>query len=211
MNEFWLCFIPLFVAVDAIGVLPIFIGITANMPPQTVEKILIQSLITATVVALLFLTIGAAIFKFLGITTGDFMVAGGILLLFISLSDLISMEKIQRQIDPDSFGAVPIGVPLITGPAVLTTIVLLNNQYGPWLTSLAIIINILIAGGVFYCSKRIVEYLGKAGVKILSKIASLFLTAMAVMMIRKDIVYFIQASHSQSLPAMPGISLALLQ
>ncbi len=193
MNEFWLCFIPLFVAVDAIGVLPIFIAITANMPPPTVHKVLVQSLVTATAVALLFLTIGAAIFKFLGITTGDFMVAGGILLLFISLSDLITTDKIQRQIDPDSFGAVPIGVPLITGPAVLTTIVLLSNQYGPWLTSAAIVINILIAGGIFYSSTKIVKFLGKAGVKILSKIASLFLAAIAVMMIRKGIVYFLHA------------------
>jgi len=66
----------------------------------------------------------------LAVRCADFMVAGGILLFVISMSDLLTTEKIQRKIDPESLGAVPLGVPLITGPDVLTTSMLLMNEHG---------------------------------------------------------------------------------
>ena len=80
-----------------------------------IRSIIYQSVVTASVVALLFLAIGIAVFKLLDITIADFMVAGGILLFVISISDLMTTEKKQRRVDPESLGAVPLGVPLITG------------------------------------------------------------------------------------------------
>ena len=118
------------------------------------------------------------------------MVAGGILLFVISMSDLLTSEKIQRKIDPDSLGAVPLGVPLITGPAVLTTSILLMNEHGLAATAAALVINILIAGVVFGFAETINRFLGKAGSKTVSKIASLLLAAIAVMIVRKGISAF---------------------
>lgn len=192
MKTFLLCFVPLFVAVDAIGVLPMFMGFTVDMGKNKVRRVAYQSVITAMIVALLFLAAGKAILKLLGITVADFMIAGGILLFIISISDLLSTEKKQRKIDPDSLGAVPIGVPLITGPAVLTTSILLLNEYGIIMTALAIISNLIIAGTIFYFSFYINRFLGNTGAKILSKIASLLLAAIAVMIVRKGITALIQ-------------------
>ena len=191
MKSFWLCFVPLFVAVDAIGVLPMFMGFTENMEKHRVHKVVYQSVITAMAVALLFLFAGKAILDLLGITVADFMIAGGILLFIISISDLLSSEKSQRKIDIDSIGAVPIGVPLITGPAVLTTSILLLNEHGLILTALSIIINVIIVGIVFYFSFHINRLLGNAGAKTLSKIANLLLAAIAVMIVRKGIMTLI--------------------
>ena len=191
MKSFWLCFVPLFVAVDAIGVLPMFMGFTENMEKHRVHKVVYQSVITAMAVALLFLFAGKAILDLLGITVADFMIAGGILLFIISISDLLSAEKSQRKIDIDSIGAVPIGVPLITGPAVLTTSILLLNEHGLILTALSIIINVIIVGIVFYFSFHINRLLGNAGAKTLSKIANLLLAAIAVMIVRKGIMTLI--------------------
>ena len=191
MKEFWLCFIPLFVAVDAIGVLPMFLGFTENMDKRTVRRIIYQSVITASVVALSFLAVGIAIFNLLGITIADFMIAGGILLFIISMSDLLTTEKIQRRIDPESMGAVPLGVPLITGPAVLTTAILLINEHSLLVTSAAILINIFIAGILFFFAQHINIILEKSGAKTVSKIASLFLAAIAVMMVRKGLTSFL--------------------
>lgn len=192
MKTFLLCFVPLFVAVDAIGVLPMFMGFTVDMGKNKVRRVAYQSVITAMIVALLFLAAGKAILKLLGITVADFMIAGGILLFIISISDLLSTEKKQRKIDPDSLGAVPIGVPLITGPAVLTTSILLLNEYGIIMTALAIISNLIIAGTIFYFSFYINRFLGNTGAKILSKIASLLLAAIAVMIVRKGITALIK-------------------
>jgi multiple antibiotic resistance protein len=191
MKNFWLCFVPLFVAVDAIGVLPMFISFTRDIDKIKIRKIIVQSVFTATIVAVLFLAVGSAILRLLGITVADFMIAGGILLFVVSMSDLLATDKIQRRIDPESLGAVPLGVPLITGPAVLTTSILLMNEHGFFITAGAIVINILIAGIIFLVSSPIHRFLGNAGSKTVSKIASLLLAAIGVMIIRKGIMFFI--------------------
>lgn len=191
MKNFWLCFFPIFVAVDAIGLLPMFMSFTEGLAKQKIRRVIIQSVITATVVALVFLGVGRFILETLGITVADFMIAGGTLLFIISLNDLLSTEKTASQIDPDSLGAVPLGVPLIVGPAVLTTILILVSEYGIVPTVTALIVNIVIAGLVFLSSEPIIRLLGKSGAKTVSKIADLLLAAIAVMMVRKGLTLII--------------------
>ena len=82
MRDFWLCFVPLFVAVDAIGVLPMYLSLTEGLDPSRVRRVLLQSVATATAVALAFLGGGKALMTLLGITVADFMIAGGVLLFF---------------------------------------------------------------------------------------------------------------------------------
>lgn len=192
LTTFWLCFVPLFVSVDAIGTLPIYMSLTENVHPAQKKKLILISVITAMVVALMFLFVGEAILKFLGIKVVDFMIAGGIVLFLISLGDLLSVEKTNKQIGAESLGPVPLGVPLIVGPAVLTTIMLLVREHGFVLTVIATMANIIIAGLIFLVSNLIMKLLGSHGTKIVSKIASLFLAAIAVMMIRRGITAILE-------------------
>lgn len=191
MKAFWLSFVPLFVAVDAIGVLPMFMSLSQGIDPVRVRRVVFQSVITAMAVALLFMAVGTALLKLLGITLADFMIAGGILLFVISMSDLLSHEKTQRRVDSDSLGAVPLGVPLLAGPALLTTSVLLTKVHGFPVTVIAVVVNILLAGVLFRFAGSVQRILGKTGEKIVSKIASLLLAAYAVMMVRRGIELFI--------------------
>lgn len=192
VEEFWLCFVPLFIAVDAIGILPIYMSLTEGMEKHRLNKIILLSMATALAVALAFLIFGRLLLRFLNIGVADFMVAGGALLFIISLKDLLSAEKSQQAIaDHESLGAVPLGVPLIVGPGVLTTILLLTDQHGFLPTIGATVANILTAGLIFYLSHRIYRFLGAAGAKIISKVACLLLAAISVMMIRKGIVMFL--------------------
>ena len=199
MIKFWLCFVPLFVAVDAIGALPVFMSLTEDLDRSQIRRIILQSVVTAMVVVLIFLAIGKFILRLLGITVADFMIAGGVLLFVISLSDLLAVEKKQYRVDPESLGAVPLGVPLIVGPAVLTTIILLVSEYGIVATVSATIMNIFIAGLVFWLSEPINRVLGKVGAKTVSKLASLLLAAIAVMMVRKGIMMFVATGVSSSI------------
>jgi len=194
MKMFVLCFVPFFIAVDAIGVLPVYLGLTDGLSSKHKKKIIFQSLITASIVAVAFLLGGPLLLKLVGVGVSDFMVAGGVLLLVISLSDLLTGEKRQRVIDAETIGAVPIGVPLITGPAVLTTSVLLANEYGIIPTILALLANVLIVGVVFLTGSPIERFLGQAGTKTVSKVASLFLASIAVMLIRRGILEIIETS-----------------
>jgi len=195
MKDFWICFVPLFVAVDAFGVLPMFMTLTEGLGKEKRHRVLLQSVITAGVVALTFLAIGTGMLKLLGITVFDFMIAGGVLLFVISMSDIIRTEKNRGLVDAESLGAVPIGVPLITGPAVLTTSILLLNEHGLNSTAPALVVNILIAGIVFHFSEAIFCFLGKAGARTISKLASLLLAAIGVMMVRKGVCAVIAAAH----------------
>ena len=188
MADFWLCFFPMFVAVDAVGILPLFMHLTEGVDRQAVRKIIVQSMITALVVALVFLALGRWIFQYLGITVADFLIAGGVLLFTISVIDVITVEKRIAQVDADGLGVVPIGVPLIVGPAVLTTIFVLVGEYGIMPTVAATVANIVIAGGVFWLAAPIHRILGRSGSRALSKLAGILLAAIAVMMVRKGIL-----------------------
>jgi len=187
MREFWLCFVPLFVAVDPIGCLPIFVGLTEGLSRPRAHLVIVQSVAVALAVGLLFLAVGKGVLALVGVSVADFMVAGGTLLFVLSVRDLVSVEEAARQVDADSLGAVPLGVPLIAGPAVLTTSLLLLNAHGLALTAGALTVNVLIAGGLFWVSPAIHRVLGKAGSKALSKLAHLLLAAIGVMIVRRGI------------------------
>jgi len=186
LEDFLLCFVPLFITVDAIGVLPLFIGLTTGMDTPQRHRLIRHSVVTALIVASGFLFLGEWLMHLLSITINDFMIAGGILLFLISLSDAIMPEKSRREADP-GIGVVPIGIPLIVGPAVLTTSLILHRQYGPVLTIIALALNILIAGLVFWLSPWIYRFLGKNGARVVSKLAAILLAAIAVRMIRQGL------------------------
>ena len=80
-------------AVNVIGVLPMFMSFTEGLNRPKINRIIVQSVVTATIVAVIFLAVGKVILDLLGITVSDFMIAGGILLFIISLDDLMSMER----------------------------------------------------------------------------------------------------------------------
>ncbi len=186
-----LAFIPIYIAVDAIGVMPIFITLTEDLDLKEKIYVIIQSMITALTVAIGFIFLGKLIFKLLNITVGDFMIAGGIILFFIAIMDLIFTNK-QRRIPYRESGAVPLGTPLIAGPAVLTTSMIMIPNYGLIPTIISIVLNIILAGIVFLFSEILIKILGRVGTKVISKIVSVFLAAIAVMMIRKGLMFIIK-------------------
>ena len=191
LKDFWLCFVPLFVAVDAFGTLPIFVSLVGNTESKRMNSVIKTSVLTALMVALPFIFLGEWVLRLLNITVADFMIAGGIILLLLSVRDLLSVEKRHLPRNLDGIGPVPLGVPLIVGPAVLTTIMLLVRQQGFFMTMVATGINILLAGMVFVFSGVIIRIIGKSGTQIASKIANLLLAAIAVMLVRKGIILIV--------------------
>jgi len=187
LKDICLAFIPIFVAVDAIGVLPMFISFTQDLNPDQRRKIIIQSLITALCLAFFFIFSGKFIFKVLGVMVGDFMIAGGAILFCIAIIDILNSEK-KRRLPTKELGFVPLGTPLIVGPAVLTTSLIIIPSYGLSAVLISIVLNIVLAGIIFMFSQVLLKFMGVAGTKALSKIMSLFLAAIAVMMIRKGII-----------------------
>jgi len=186
IKNFLLAFIPIFVAVDAIGVLPIFVSFTEGLKRKEKSKIILESMITAICLAVSFIFLGKAVFRFLGITISDFMIAGGLILFCIAIIDTLNPEQ-KRRIHGKELGAVPLGTPLIVGPAVLTTSLIIISEQGVGATLLSVIINVLLAGIMFSGSDILLKLLGDGGTKALSKVANLLLAAIAVKIVRKGI------------------------
>ena len=117
--------------------------------------------------------------------------AGGIILLIIAIHDLLFPEK-KRRIDGATVGIVPLGVPLIVGPAVLTTMLISVDAYGYISTIISLVVNLTFAWGVFSRAGFLMRLLGEGGSKGVAKVVSLLLAAIAVMMIRRGIIAMIQ-------------------
>ncbi len=188
ISTFSLAFIPLFVAMEPLGVLPVYVSLTGGLEGREKRKVLFYSLVTATAITLGFLVIGKAVFLALGITVKDFQIAGGIVLLCIAIYDIVMSSRARSELKPDyGVGVVPIGTPLIAGPAALTTLIMLNDLYGFAVTASALAVNLFIVWFVFQWADRIVARIGENGAKGISKVISLLLAAIAVMMIRRGI------------------------
>lgn len=176
-------FIPLFVAIDVFVVLPIFISLTDEMSKPKRQVVIRESILTALIVSLSFIALGEIIFKILGITSDDFKIAGGLILLIIAILDLIKHGE-ERRKPAGKMGVVPIGVPLIVGPAVLTTILVLVDHYGIIPTIISLLLNLFIVWASFINAERIINLFGKGGISAISKVMALLLASIAIMMIR---------------------------
>jgi multiple antibiotic resistance protein len=192
IKNFLLAIIPIFVAMDAIGVLPFFLAFTEGMKDRERKRVLRASILTGFVVSLGFLAVGKFVFAIIGITIPDFKVAGGTILLIIAIRDLLFHER-NRRMDEKTVGIVPLGVPLIVGPAVLTTTLISVDTYGYIPTIISLIINIVFAWLVFSRAALVIRVLGEGGAKGVGKVVSLLLAAIAVMMIRMGVIEMLQA------------------
>ena len=187
LKNYFLAFVPIFVAVDAIGMFPIFVSLTQGLSRFERERLVRRSIFTALAVALAFLWVGNAVFGMLGITMNDFLVAGGAILFILSIRDLLSFSK-PAPVSDLSLGVVPLAVPLIVGPAVLTTSLILMNTFGIWPTFFSIAANIFLCGLILQFSGLLSKLLGETGSMTLSKISNLLLAAIGVMLIRRGIL-----------------------
>src|SRR3954463_7730965 len=122
--KFLQAFIPLCVAIDPVGLAAVFLGLGQNIDSARRQKIAGQATWTGGLVALGFLILGQSVFKALGISVSDFQIAGGLILFIIAAKDLIQPAT-EATIISEDFGVVPLGMPLIAGPASITTLLVL--------------------------------------------------------------------------------------
>jgi multiple antibiotic resistance protein len=182
-----LTFIPLFVAVDVVAVVLVYLGIGVRLPEPARRRLILESTITAAAVGLGFLFAGDAILGFLGVTVGDFQIAGGLLLLVLSIHDLLHPDMPLRQPGTRP-GVVPLGIPMIAGPAVLTSLITLARTHGYALTVSAYVLNLVIVWAALRWAALVGRLLGEAGGRAITKVLSLVLAAIAVTFIRRGVM-----------------------
>jgi multiple antibiotic resistance protein len=184
VDKFLQAFIPLFVAIDPIGLAAVFLGLGQGVPAETRRRIAHQAAWTGGAVALFFLFLGTTIFAALGITVSDFQIAGGLILFIIAARDVTHSAAEAPAPLAEDFGVVPLGMPLIAGPALITTLLLLAQTLGVIVTLEALVINLALVVIALATSGTLGRRIGATGMRAISKIISLLLAAIAVNMIR---------------------------
>lgn len=183
-EKFLVAFIPLFVAIDPIGLIAYFMGFAPNASREHRQRQGLLAVCTGLAVAIGFIFLGRAIFSALGISVADFQVAGGLVLLALAVRDLLGNSDEPRSGSAD-FGVVPLGMPLIAGPALLTALLLLIDTVGILYTILSLLVNLLLVEIGFRYARRVEQLLGKQGLNGVSKLIALLLAAIAVSLIRR--------------------------
>lgn len=187
MENFILTFIPLFVAIDALGILPIYISLTHGMSKKEKRKLSTQATLTALIICLVILIAGRVIFDVLSIDVNDLRIGGGIILLIMAVSELLFSK--ESHAEPNStVGIVPIGSPLIAGPTAITALLVLSDSHGWFPTTVSLLLNLTIVFLVFFFSDYVSKLMGKSGSTAFAKVANLFLAAIAIHMIRTGIL-----------------------
>jgi multiple antibiotic resistance protein len=186
LKPYLLTFVPIFLAVDIIGTVPLYLSLTESLTEKQRKRVLTESIVIATIFAVAFTILGKIILGGLGITINDFRIAGGILLFILSVYLILpgkSREFISESLTED-IGIFPLATPLITGPAVLVTAIMLMDNFGGVITLTSLILNMALAWGILKYSSVLLKWFGSSGIKALSKITYIFLAAIAVMIIR---------------------------
>jgi multiple antibiotic resistance protein len=192
-------FLPLFVAINVLGTLPIYLGLTETLSVAGRRRLTLQAVATAFLIAMLILFAGQLIFSLLGITVNDLRVGGGLILLVLSISNLIFGDYRRRDPvaageDEGAVGVVPLGIPLIMGPAAITSVLVSREAYGYIPTLIALVANMALVFLVFVSGPYLARFIGPAVNRAFAKVASLFLAAISVALIRAGVVAMIKSS-----------------
>lgn len=177
--------------VDPFAATPAYIAMTAGYPPVRRKQMARRAALTCVVILSLFATAGKYVFRLFGITLPAFKFAGGLLLLLIALDMLQARrsrtrETPEEQLDArahEDVGIIPMGIPMLAGPGSISTVMVLVGQAPTWLEMIPVLASIVITSGISYLvlagADRVEAVLGETGIRVVTRLMGLMLTAIA--------------------------------
>ncbi len=170
----------LFAVIDVIGSIPVILSLKEKTGEINAPKASVVSL----GIMIVFLFIGNTILEIIGISVGDFAIAGSILLFIIAFEMILGVQ-ISKEAMPATASVVPLAFPLIAGTGTLTTLLSLRAEYNIISIITAICINVIIVYLVLKNLNRLEKILGIGGIAILKKVFGVILLALAIKLFRK--------------------------
>jgi len=181
-------FATLFVVIDPIGLVTLFIALTRGMDPAHRQRMALRSTGIAFCILLAFGLLGDALLGFVGISLPAFRISGGILL-FLTALDMLFERRTQRregaQVEPAHDPSVfPLATPLIAGPGAIATMILLMGHAGDWpsrLGVLALMAGMMAATFLFFLAATPIErMMGRTGTIVITRLLGMLLAALSV-------------------------------
>lgn len=185
-------FVALFVIVDTVGVVPIFISLLMNYREEDKQAMIRMAVRVATIALIVLTLAGNLIFQLLGIDMYSFRIAGGIILLIISIEMLFGRRtrtgtSDSLEVEKEDIAVTPMAIPLLAGPGAITTGIILFEEAGTVSNKIMLLINIflvfLISYEVFKRLDVVYRALGRVGTKVVTRIMGLMLSAISVQFI----------------------------
>lgn len=196
MTFFLQAFVTLFVIIDPPGIVPLFLGLTRGRSARTVRRLALQAAIVAFGVIVAFALFGRVILTYTQVQIAALEGAGGLLLLLVSLQLLTgkTQEPNSSERAKANVAFVPLGTPLLAGPgAIVATMLYVQRVHSP-LNALALALAICAVAVAAWLSMRFAEVIHRLltdnGVELLTRIAGLLLSAIAVQLIAESALAF---------------------
>ena len=186
--EFLQAFVALFVVIDPIANVPIFLSLTQNMSKKERREAVNKAIIIAFGLLIAFALVGNYIIKFLAIKLESFMIAGGLLLLVISFDMLMGEMTRTRRVVKEDIAVVPMATPLLAGPGAITTTIYFINVSSTLIIVLAVILAILASAAILHIGEEMHRILGRNACRAFTRIMGLILAAFAIDLVRKGII-----------------------
>lgn len=195
LHQYFTAFIMLFLIFDAVGNVPIFYSLTEGLEDKERRKIIHNSVLIAGAMLFLFAFGGKYLLGFFHISLDDFRVAGGVILLVVSIEGLLGRVEAMK-IKAEQLAVVPLATPLLAGPGSISLVIyLMESGYGIGPTVTSIIANVIIARIILVHSDKVFKVLGRNGSLVVARIMSFILAALAISMIREGIINIINSIH----------------
>lgn len=172
----------LFAVIDVIGSIPIIISLKQKTGGINAAKASWVSL----GIMIVFLFIGQSILNIIGISIGDFAIAGSILIFIVAFEMILGIQ-ISKDTMPATASVIPLAFPLIAGTGTLTTLLSIRAEYNIVSIVVAIILNVMIVYAVLLNLNRLERLLGAGGIAILKKVFGIILLALAIKLFRSNI------------------------
>ncbi|MEM4348504.1 MAG: MarC family protein [Candidatus Anstonellaceae archaeon] len=185
LSHFLHSFIILFIIMDPFSSVPVFFALTRKFSKHKRQEAAMIAALVAACVSLSFLLIGPFILDLMQIRLESFQIAGGLLMLLIAISFALGIDFGKRQNTPVE--AVVIGVPMLAGPGVILTSLLLSNSVGLLPVVFALVATCSASFLILYFSEFLQSAFGEKGLEILSRVMGILLAAFAVEYIRKGL------------------------
>jgi multiple antibiotic resistance protein len=189
-------FVTLFVIMDPPGTTPIFLALTSGRPLRLQRKMALQAAAVAFGVIAVFAVGGQQILDYLHVSVPALMVAGGLLLLLISLDLLTGKAEEPTQTKDVNAALVPLGMPLLAGPGAIVTVILAVQDAHGVRQELAVWAAIVAIHLVLWVTMRysllIIRVIKEGGVVLVSRLAGMLLATIAVQQIANGVTEFIQ-------------------
>ena len=184
--------VALFVIVDPLGPVPIFAGLTKPMSLDEKRKVFRTAAIIGAILLAVFALVGQEVLLLFGISLQSFQIAGGLVLLLLSIEIIFRGERFDKLalVSAEETAVFPIAFPLLVGPGAITLTLISIQSFGIIVALLAIVIVMFVSWVVLRQTDRIYRMLGRTGAAVIARIMSLFIAAIAVQYILAGIQFY---------------------